>query len=186
MADPRTTRPDDPLSAFGPNEWLVDELYEQYLQDKNSVDKAWWAFFADYSPDGTPGPNGGNGAAPTAEVKAAPAPAKAAPAPAKATPAPTKAAPAKAAPEKGAAPAANGAAPSKAGGTATPTVAATATAPPASKPAPSSAPTARVEQKPETRPTPRDVKVAPKNPDAEVTEKVSPLRGPAARVVTNM
>ena len=48
MADPRTTRPDDPLSAFGPNEWLVDELYEQYLQDKNSVDKAWWAFFADY------------------------------------------------------------------------------------------------------------------------------------------
>jgi len=79
VADPRTTRPDDPLSAFGPNEWLVDELYEQYLQDKNSVDKAWWAFFADYSPDGTPGPNGGNGAAPTAEVKAAPAPAKAAP-----------------------------------------------------------------------------------------------------------
>ena len=74
MADPRTTRPDDPLSAFGPNEWLVDELYEQYLQDKNSVDKAWWAFFADYSPDGTPGPNGGNGAAPTAEVTAAPAP----------------------------------------------------------------------------------------------------------------
>ena len=55
MADPRTTRPDDPLSAFGPNEWLVDELYEQYLQDKNSVDKAWWAFFADYSPDGTLG-----------------------------------------------------------------------------------------------------------------------------------
>ena len=131
MADPRTTRPDDPLSAFGPNEWLVDELYEQYLQDKNSVDKAWWAFFADYSPDGTPGPNGGNGAAPTAEVKAAPAPAKAAP---------TTAAPAppKAAPEKDAAPAANGAAPSKAGGTATPTVAATATAPPASKPAPRS------------------------------------------------
>ena len=81
MADPRTTRPDDPLSAFGPNEWLVDELYEQYLQDKNSVDKAWWAFFADYSPDGTPGPNGGNGAAPTAEVKAAPAPTKATPAP---------------------------------------------------------------------------------------------------------
>ena len=167
MADPRTTRPDDPLSAFGPNEWLVDELYEQYLQDKNSVDKAWWAFFADYSPDGPSGSNGGNGAAPTAEVTTAPAPTKAAP-------------------EKEAAPAANGAAPSKAGGTATPTVAATATAPPASKPAPSSAPTARAEQKPETRPTPRDVKVAPKNPDAEVTEKVSPLRGPAARVVTNM
>ena len=52
MADPRTTRPDDPLTAFGPNEWLVDELYQQYLEDKNSVDKAWWEFFADYTPDG--------------------------------------------------------------------------------------------------------------------------------------
>ena len=89
MADPRTTRPDDPLSAFGPNEWLVDELYEQYLQDKNSVDKAWWAFFADYTPDGSPGANGSNGAngsapertvaAAAPEVKAAPA-AKPAPA----------------------------------------------------------------------------------------------------------
>ena len=38
MADPRTTRPDDPLSAFGPNEWLVVVLYELYLQVKNSVD----------------------------------------------------------------------------------------------------------------------------------------------------
>ena len=42
----------DPLAAFGPNEWLVDELYEQYKQDKNSVDKAWWDFFADYRPTG--------------------------------------------------------------------------------------------------------------------------------------
>ena len=40
----------DPLAAFGPNEWLVDELYQQYLQDKESVDKAWWEFFEDYQP----------------------------------------------------------------------------------------------------------------------------------------
>ncbi|PRY62933.1 2-oxoglutarate dehydrogenase E1 component [Knoellia remsis] len=40
----------DPLTAFGPNEWLVDELYEQYKVDKNSVDKAWWSFFEDYDP----------------------------------------------------------------------------------------------------------------------------------------
>ena len=40
----------DPLATFGPNEWLVDELYQQYLQDKNSVDKAWWNFFTDYQP----------------------------------------------------------------------------------------------------------------------------------------
>ncbi|MEO8556577.1 MAG: hypothetical protein ABI474_07880, partial [Actinomycetota bacterium] len=38
------------MSVFGPNEWLVDELYQQYLTDKNSVDEAWWEFFADYQP----------------------------------------------------------------------------------------------------------------------------------------
>ncbi|MGL4172702.1 MAG: multifunctional oxoglutarate decarboxylase/oxoglutarate dehydrogenase thiamine pyrophosphate-binding subunit/dihydrolipoyllysine-residue succinyltransferase subunit [Actinomycetota bacterium] len=40
----------DPLSAFGPNEWLVDELYRNYLQDRTSVDRAWWQFFEDYTP----------------------------------------------------------------------------------------------------------------------------------------
>ena len=37
-------------SPFGPNEWLVDELYEQFKRDKNSVDPAWWEFFEGYSP----------------------------------------------------------------------------------------------------------------------------------------
>ncbi|WP_407941438.1 multifunctional oxoglutarate decarboxylase/oxoglutarate dehydrogenase thiamine pyrophosphate-binding subunit/dihydrolipoyllysine-residue succinyltransferase subunit [Metallococcus carri] len=37
----------------------MDELYQNYLQDKNSVDKAWWSFFADYQPDSS----GANGAA---------------------------------------------------------------------------------------------------------------------------
>ncbi|TQJ49884.1 multifunctional oxoglutarate decarboxylase/oxoglutarate dehydrogenase thiamine pyrophosphate-binding subunit/dihydrolipoyllysine-residue succinyltransferase subunit [Phycicoccus sp. SLBN-51] len=56
----------DPLAAFGPNEWLVDELYQQYLKDKNSVDRAWWEFFEDYRP-GEPMVNGGtNGTAPAA------------------------------------------------------------------------------------------------------------------------
>jgi 2-oxoglutarate dehydrogenase E1 component len=32
----------------------VDELYQQYLEDKNSVDEAWWEFFADYTPEGAP------------------------------------------------------------------------------------------------------------------------------------
>jgi 2-oxoglutarate decarboxylase len=35
---------------FGANEWLVDELYERYLADPGSVDRAWWSFFADYRP----------------------------------------------------------------------------------------------------------------------------------------
>ncbi|MDQ6641811.1 MAG: 2-oxo acid dehydrogenase subunit E2, partial [Actinomycetota bacterium] len=38
----------NPLSAFGANEWLVDEMYEQYQRDPNSVDKAWWDFFRDF------------------------------------------------------------------------------------------------------------------------------------------
>ena len=40
------------LSAFGTNDWLVDEMYEKYLQDPNSVDKAWWAVgdFKGYTP----------------------------------------------------------------------------------------------------------------------------------------
>ncbi len=40
--------------SFGPNEWLVDEFYEQYLKDKNSVDPAWWDFFATYQPKSGP------------------------------------------------------------------------------------------------------------------------------------
>jgi 2-oxoglutarate decarboxylase len=37
-------------AAFGPNEWLVEEMYERYLDDPNSVDTAWHDFFADYRP----------------------------------------------------------------------------------------------------------------------------------------
>ncbi|WP_344098159.1 2-oxoglutarate dehydrogenase E1 subunit family protein, partial [Streptomyces stramineus] len=42
-----------PADVFGSNEWLVDEIYQQYLQDPNSVDRAWWDFFADYKPGTT-------------------------------------------------------------------------------------------------------------------------------------
>ena len=33
---------------FGANEWLVEDMYERYLNDPNSVDAAWHDFFADY------------------------------------------------------------------------------------------------------------------------------------------
>ncbi len=33
---------------FGANEWLVEELYEQYKSDKNSVDKEWWPVLESY------------------------------------------------------------------------------------------------------------------------------------------
>ena len=35
--------------SFGPNEWLVDEMYEKFLADPASIDLAWHEFFADYS-----------------------------------------------------------------------------------------------------------------------------------------
>ncbi|MFI0962986.1 multifunctional oxoglutarate decarboxylase/oxoglutarate dehydrogenase thiamine pyrophosphate-binding subunit/dihydrolipoyllysine-residue succinyltransferase subunit [Streptomyces sp. NPDC021080] len=111
----------NPAAAFGANEWLVDEIYQQYLQDPNSVDRAWWDFFADYKP-GAPAASAPAGtaaagaagttttAAPAAPVppaarqappQAAPAPvaAPAAPKPAAAAPAPAKAAPAAAKPK---------------------------------------------------------------------------------------
>ncbi|MDF2144130.1 multifunctional oxoglutarate decarboxylase/oxoglutarate dehydrogenase thiamine pyrophosphate-binding subunit/dihydrolipoyllysine-residue succinyltransferase subunit [Knoellia sp. p5-6-4] len=67
----------DPMAAFGPNEWLVDELYQQYLKDKNSVDRAWWEFFEDYRP-GEAGPNGTNGTTAGAATAAPGAPSQAA------------------------------------------------------------------------------------------------------------
>ncbi|UYN83902.1 MAG: multifunctional oxoglutarate decarboxylase/oxoglutarate dehydrogenase thiamine pyrophosphate-binding subunit/dihydrolipoyllysine-residue succinyltransferase subunit [Microcella sp.] len=33
---------------FGANEWLVDELYEQYKADRNSVDPSWWPILEKY------------------------------------------------------------------------------------------------------------------------------------------
>ena len=55
---------------FGANEWLVEELYEQFKIDRNSVDKAWWPVLEAYHPaDGTAAP----AAAPTAAAAAPPA-----------------------------------------------------------------------------------------------------------------
>ncbi len=106
----------DLLASFGPNEWLVDEIYEQYLTDRNQVDPAWWEFFADYSPTEhaavrapanaeqasvptTAGPD------PAATAPTAPAaPATAPTAPARPTPAAAPAAPATSTPPSPAAP----------------------------------------------------------------------------------
>jgi 2-oxoglutarate decarboxylase len=35
---------------FGPNEWLVEEMYQRFLDDPTAVDPAWHDFFADYRP----------------------------------------------------------------------------------------------------------------------------------------
>jgi 2-oxoglutarate dehydrogenase E1 component len=80
------------FAGFGPNEWLVYEMYQSYLKDPESVDKAWWDFFADYAPADTSSNRSAssNGSAATTT----PAPAAATAAPTAPAPAATPAAPA--------------------------------------------------------------------------------------------
>ncbi|MGH9106452.1 MAG: 2-oxoglutarate dehydrogenase E1 subunit family protein, partial [Acidimicrobiales bacterium] len=72
MPDVRTPRPDTRLSRpdnFGPNAWLVDEMFEQFRRDPGSVSESWREFFEGYKPAGAnlarpiaPTPGGGDGA----------------------------------------------------------------------------------------------------------------------------
>ncbi|SFA70029.1 2-oxoglutarate dehydrogenase E1 component [Cellulomonas marina] len=88
---------------FGANEWLVDELYEQYKRDRSAVDPAWWEFFEGYEPgSGTAGEAGGS---PAPAPAAAPAAASASTA-GSVTSAPTTSAPAAASPAAASSPAA--------------------------------------------------------------------------------
>jgi 2-oxoglutarate dehydrogenase E1 component len=149
-SDPGTT---DQFAGFGPNEWLVYEMYQQWLKDPESVDKAWWDFFADYQPDAVAGtPAGSNGAsAPT--TTAAPATAAGATS-AAASPNPTAAA-VKPKP-----------------------VEAKPAAQPAPKPAPAPATT--------STPAPAAKPAATTTATTEAGPATKPLKGAAARVVSNM
>lgn len=158
----------NPIAAFGPNEWLVDELYEQYKKDKSSVDKAWWEFFADYRPEHSSAPTSGNGAPAAAPVEPK-AEAKAPERDATPNTGPDRAVADKSAESAAADNKAPAAAPSPA---AAPKPAAT----PAEHPRTSAAP---------GQPTPRDIP-APPAAQAQSEAQTRPLRGPAARVVTNM
>src|SRR6266702_3556958 len=86
---------------FGANEWLVEELYQRYLADPGSVDRAWWSFFADYHP----ALSNGTGPQPVVNLKPAPAPAAPAPVPPPAAAPPVQQAAAPAAPARPAPPA---------------------------------------------------------------------------------
>ena len=69
-------------STVGPNAWLVDEMYEQYLADPASVSESWQEFFQDYRPDGAnySGPPAGATTPTSATTALAPPAAEAAPA----------------------------------------------------------------------------------------------------------
>jgi len=177
VGDPRVVSPKDGsesisvASAFGANEWLVDELYEQYLKDKNAVDPAWWEFFADYEPGES---RNGTAADAAPAQPATPAPPAAA---AQVTPA---AAPAPAQP----------AAPVTGSGTAAAETAKAATKATKAAPLPADPEVSAVrpvaEALPATAPYAEVAKASPKTADDEAKDDVQKLRGPAARVVTNM
>lgn len=165
------------MDSFGPNEWIVEEMYEKYLEDPSSVDGSWHEFFADYRKAAPPAsgeakaagttaagttPAKPPAAVPTAPAKP-PAPAQPAAAPSAATqpaatppatPAAVPVAPAKAAPPARPAPVAN------------------------SVPVANAAPVAK--PTPAEPPQPRPATIDP-GADETVT-----MRGAAARIVTNM
>ena len=167
---------------FGANEWLVYEIRQQYQKDPDSVSDAWREFLAD---DQEPSGNGGQ-AASTAVPNGTPAaaPAQQAPAPAQA-PAQAKAqAPAQAqapaspaaVPSGGPAAAPAGAAAPKAAPTPAPAAAAEhAAAAPVAKPAPAPA-----------APGPAAAQPAASSDEPAAGPKTAPLKGAAARVVSNM
>ncbi|WEH35830.1 multifunctional oxoglutarate decarboxylase/oxoglutarate dehydrogenase thiamine pyrophosphate-binding subunit/dihydrolipoyllysine-residue succinyltransferase subunit [Streptomyces sp. AM 4-1-1] len=167
----QTGQGNNPAAAFGPNEWLVDEIYQQYLQDPNSVDRAWWDFFADYKPGKT-----GTADKPTVTGAAV------TPAPAAAAPTTTPAAPPAQAPAPAAArPAAAAAAPVRATAAAPAAPAKAAAAPAAPAPAKAAAPAAQPAEPAKAAPA----KEAPATEAPAGPEYVT-LRGPSAAVAKNM
>ncbi|WP_026550999.1 multifunctional oxoglutarate decarboxylase/oxoglutarate dehydrogenase thiamine pyrophosphate-binding subunit/dihydrolipoyllysine-residue succinyltransferase subunit [Arthrobacter sp. Br18] len=157
---------------FGGNEWLVDELYEQFQKDRHSVDKKWWSLFDSFGSesrhsdvDGTVGPR--NGEASPAEAQPVEAPAVPEKKPAESRPATRE----------------------------LPVVRAEADAPKASGESPASAQEsgappvpkepAAAEQKPATPPIPAQLPKSARNTDMD-ENAVKVLRGPAKAIATNM
>ena len=56
---------------FGANDWLLEEMYEQYRNDPGSVDPSWAAYFEAH---GAPGEDNGQAAAQPAQASTGPAP----------------------------------------------------------------------------------------------------------------
>jgi 2-oxoglutarate dehydrogenase complex dehydrogenase (E1) component-like enzyme len=80
----------DRTQDFGANSWLVEEMYERYRADQNSVSEAWREFFSDYrsaataatsaasAPAATASPLASSNGSAVAQSPAAPVPAPAA------------------------------------------------------------------------------------------------------------
>ncbi len=64
--EPSDDGTDETAGEFGANEWLVDELYEQFVADKTSVDESWWPVLEKFhrSQTGQPPPAARSGSCP--------------------------------------------------------------------------------------------------------------------------
>jgi 2-oxoglutarate dehydrogenase E1 component len=158
---------DGSSGEFGANEWLVDELYEQFIVDKNSVDKSWWPILESYQPTVSDEATPTAGAAPAAEAPANEAPAPEAPA----NEAPAAEAPAAEAPAAEAAPVT---APISVIGTQP--VARTTSLAPKPQPVPADAPVT----------APQPIVTAETTSPVEKEDVVTPLRGMSKSLATNM
>ncbi|MDO9590457.1 MAG: 2-oxo acid dehydrogenase subunit E2, partial [Microcella sp.] len=134
---------------FGANEWLVEELYEQYKVDRNTVDPSWWPILDSYHKSSPP----------AGEAPPASAPIEVPPAPAAVPDVPTT----------------------------------TGSTPVASVPATGSQPVAKTTSiKPQPAPIPAQAPDTSSMPiidadgDGEPDDVVTPLRGMAKTLATNM
>jgi 2-oxoglutarate dehydrogenase E1 component len=191
VGDPRVVSPkagSESISAasasFGANEWLVDELYEQYLKDKNAVDPAWWDFFADYTPPAE-SREGSDGVAEPEAAKESASGGQAQSGPAQQAPDTQSPAAVESTPQ----------APRGQGRSTSGTAAAEESQPERPAPVPAE-PVPSVtepldtrpvaEAQPATAPYAEVARSKPRTGDDEARDEVQKLRGPAARVVTNM
>ena len=148
--------PPTPANDFGTNEWLVDEMYERWKTDPGSVDPAWNTFFQDYRPAAEGSASPSGPTAPTTSATAVH---------------PLAPASSRSAPSSPAAPASPAAA-----ATAQPAPSEPAAPPPA--PAPSPPPVSTTTAATALAKSASTPQASPATPQR--------LKGPAARVVTNM
>ncbi|MDQ1531799.1 MAG: multifunctional 2-oxoglutarate metabolism enzyme [Microbacteriaceae bacterium] len=169
-------------AEFGANEWLVDELYERFLIDRNSVDRSWWPVLEAYHPvDGVlptggakPGETpdadhelvaeepipGSPSQSPTPEAPQAEAPQAATPQPEAPQAAPPQAAPAQPAPPQ---------------------------TPPSNLPGPTPGMVpSRTSSGPKRQAIPADAPTLGAQTGAPTDDRVTPLRGMAKSLATNM
>ncbi len=156
---------DGSAGEFGANEWLVDEMYERFIVDRNSVDQSWWPILESYHQT-------------TLEASSTP------PAPTPPTPPAEPSAPTPPAPPAAPVEAAPSATPVEAAGpieppttTGSQPIARTTSIQPKPQPIPAQAPASSLQPSP------------PPSPDAstgEALDLVSPLKGMSKSLAANM